>query len=115
MNRLPLLVISLLFFVMSGALVYLFFSFNSASPEQQQSYFSSLLRFFPLGIVIAAFAGFILWISALIHMLMNRSLVGNDKIVWVLVIIFLNALGALLYFILLPFIQNLTRAKPINE
>jgi hypothetical protein len=40
----------------------------------------------------------IFWIAMLIHALMNRSLVGVDKLVWVLVILFLHALGGLIYF-----------------
>ena len=46
--------------------------------------------------------GFLIWVWALIHMLTNQSLQGTDKIVWVLVIIFLNVLGAILYFLLSP-------------
>ncbi len=34
----------------------------------------------------------------LVDCLQNPSLQGNDKIVWVLVILFLHVLGALIYF-----------------
>jgi hypothetical protein len=38
----------------------------------------------------------------LVHCLTNKALQGNDKIVWILVVILLNALGAVLYFFLAP-------------
>jgi len=41
---------------------------------------------------------FIFWIWMLIDAIQNRSLSGTEKIVWVLVIIFLHFLGALIYF-----------------
>jgi len=47
--------------------------------------------FLPLGL-----AAFGLWIWALIDVL-THEFEGNDKVIWILVIIFLNWLGALLY------------------
>jgi len=41
---------------------------------------------------------FILWVAMLIHALTNRALVGVEKLVWVLVIIFLPFLGSVIYF-----------------
>ena len=38
-------------------------------------------------------------------MLKNRTLRDNDKIVWAIVIVFLNVLGAILYFVLTPFLR----------
>lgn len=46
------------------------------------------------GIVI-----FVFWIWMLVHAITNSRLRGTEKIVWVLVIIFLHALGALIYFL----------------
>ena len=40
----------------------------------------------------------IFWIIMLIHALTNRSLTGVEKLVWVIVILFLHGLGALIYF-----------------
>ena len=40
----------------------------------------------------------IFWIWMLIHAITNGGLSGTQKIVWVLVIIFLHFLGALIYF-----------------
>ena len=42
------------------------------------------------------------WVGALVHLLRNRSLEGTERIVWLLVVILLNALGAVLYFFLAP-------------
>ncbi len=42
------------------------------------------------------------WVGALVHLLRNRSLVGTERIVWLLVVILLNALGAVLYFFVAP-------------
>jgi hypothetical protein len=50
--------------------------------------------------------GFVIWVWALVHMLTNQAIQGTDKIVWALVVIFLNALGAILYFILSPSVKR---------
>ena len=44
--------------------------------------------------------GFAFWLWMLIHAITNKGLSDGEKIAWVLVIIFLNLLGALLYFFL---------------
>ena len=62
-------------------------------PEPTSIYFLSL--FLPIfAILLIA-----IWIWALIDCLRNEPSEGNDKIVWVLVIILLNGLGALIYLI----------------
>ena len=48
-------------------------------------------------ILIAVFLGIIPTIIALIDILKSKFN-GNDKIVWILVVLFLNLLGAILYF-----------------
>jgi hypothetical protein len=52
------------------------------------------------GLVVFAIgvAACIFWIWMLIHAITNNGLSGTEKIVWVLVIIFLHFLGALIYF-----------------
>jgi cytochrome c oxidase assembly factor CtaG len=42
----------------------------------------------------------VFWISMLAHCLRNQQLEGTEKLIWVLVLIFLNLLGAVLYFAL---------------
>jgi hypothetical protein len=51
-------------------------------------------------VVVALFvlAATIFWIAMLIHALTNRGLEGIEKLIWVLVILFLHALGGLIYF-----------------
>lgn len=54
---------------------------------------------FLLCLVLFGILAFVFWIWMLIDAISNRSLNGTQKIVWVLVIIFLHALGALIYFL----------------
>lgn len=44
--------------------------------------------------------GLIVWIWALIDAIGNPALSGNEKLIWILVIIFLNVLGAILYLLI---------------
>ena len=48
-----------------------------------------------LGLLIFAF-----WIWMLVHAITNKGLSDTEKIIWVLVVIFLHFLGALIYFFL---------------
>jgi len=48
-------------------------------------------------IILLAFLGIIPTILALIDILKNKF-EGNNKIVWVLVVLFFNLIGAILYF-----------------
>jgi len=47
----------------------------------------------PFGLLLFAF-----WIWMLIHAITNRGLSDGEKIAWVLIILFLNFLGAVIYF-----------------
>jgi hypothetical protein len=49
--------------------------------------------FFGLGLLL-----FVFWIWMLIDAIQNPRLSGTEKVVWVLVVIFLHFLGALIYF-----------------
>lgn len=42
--------------------------------------------------------GFIFWIWMLIDCVSNEPSEGNDKLVWVLIIVFTQLIGALIYF-----------------
>lgn len=42
--------------------------------------------------------GLIFWVWMLIHAIKNRGLSDAERIVWVLVIVFVSFLGALIYF-----------------
>jgi len=45
-------------------------------------------------------AAFIFWIWMLIHAITNKGLNDTEKIIWVIVVVFLHFLGAFLYFFL---------------
>jgi hypothetical protein len=65
--------------------------------------FGPLLGFLFIGSAITfllSALAFIFWIWMLIDAIQNPRLVGNQKVVWVLVVIFLPCLGPLLYFFL---------------
>jgi hypothetical protein len=50
---------------------------------------------FMLGIGLVLFA---LWIASLVHAIRNRGLTDGERIVWVIVIVFLHLLGTILYW-----------------
>ncbi|WP_339730056.1 PLD nuclease N-terminal domain-containing protein [uncultured Gimesia sp.] len=52
-----------------------------------------------IGFILSVLA-FVLWVWMLIDCLKNEPSDGNDKIIWVLVIIFLNGIGALIYYLI---------------
>ena len=45
-----------------------------------------------------ALAATVFWIWMLVHAITNKGLSDTEKIVWVLVIIFVHFIGALIYF-----------------
>ena len=49
-------------------------------------------------ILILGLVATVFWIWMLVDAATSRSLAGAEKIVWVLLILFLHVLGALLYF-----------------
>ena len=54
-----------------------------------------------LAFLVAAAIGvalFAFWIWMLIHAITNKGLTDTEKIIWVLVVLFLHVLGALIYF-----------------
>jgi hypothetical protein len=64
-----------------------------------------MLIFIPVGVALLAF-----WIWMLVSAVQNRGLSEGEKIAWVLVIVFLHALGALLYL----FIGHPKRNMPLS-
>ncbi|HEX4263791.1 MAG TPA: PLDc N-terminal domain-containing protein [Verrucomicrobiae bacterium] len=55
------------------------------------------LFFLPVGIF--GILALVFWVWMLIDAIQNPSLSGSQRIVWVLVILFLNLLGALIYLL----------------
>ncbi len=53
-----------------------------------------------LAILLLGVFGLAVWVAALVDCAVNEPSQGNDKIVWVVIIIFTQLLGALLYLLL---------------
>jgi len=53
---------------------------------------------FPIGLIFSLLF-FIFWVWMLIDCIQNQRLNSTEKVIWVLVIIFLNLLGAIIYFL----------------
>ncbi len=51
-----------------------------------------------LAVAVVGLALFAFWIWMLIHAITNQRLNDTEKIIWVLVVLFLHVLGALIYF-----------------
>ena len=60
---------------------------------------------FPILFVLIGLLGTLFWIWMIIDCATRESSQGNDKIVWILVIILTNVIGALIYF----FVRKLGR------
>ena len=60
---------------------------------------------FPILFVLIGLLGTLFWIWMIIDCATRESSQGNDKIVWILVIILTNVIGALIYF----FVRKLAR------
>jgi hypothetical protein len=59
-----------------------------------------ILQFMMMLTVFAfAVAVMVFWIITLVDCLKNEPSAGNDKLIWALVIVFLNWIGALIYFL----------------
>lgn len=57
------------------------------------------------GFLILLIASFVFWLWVLVDCLVNQQ---EDRIIWVIVILFLNLLGAILYFFI-------ARSKRLSE
>lgn len=49
---------------------------------------------------VFALACFLFWLWMLVHAITNKGLADTERILWVLVVIFLPVLGPILYFLL---------------
>jgi len=54
---------------------------------------------FPLLLGLLALLGFLFWLRALIDCATKESSEGNTKVVWVIIIVFTNIVGALIYWL----------------
>ena len=53
----------------------------------------------PFGLVVLALAGFGFWLWMLVECVMKEPSEGNDKLIWVLIILLANVIGTMIYFI----------------
>ena len=68
-----------------------------------QLFVQPLLGFLFIGGIVGLIVGIVttaFWLWMLIECITNPALTGTEKVVWLLVVIFLHFLGALLYFFL---------------
>ena len=63
-----------------------------------------------LGVAISLI-GTVFWIWMIVDCVTNEPSVGNDKLIWVLVIIFLPFLGSLLYY----FVRRPERIRTLGK
>lgn len=47
--------------------------------------------------LVTGLLGTVLWIWMLVHAILNQGLTDNERLIWVLVIVFTHAIGALIY------------------
>jgi ABC-type multidrug transport system fused ATPase/permease subunit len=57
-----------------------------------------LIVIFGLFVFLFSIASFAFWIWMLIDCVTNEPSEGNDKVIWLLLIIFLGIIGAIVYF-----------------
>ena len=72
---------------------------------------SMLFRFFPMGMNGIAALATIFWIWVLIDCLTKEPSEGNDKVAWVLFILFVPLVGALVYY----FVRRPERVKTVGR
>ena len=67
--------------------------------EEASPIFAALPCCFALFAVVLGLAAMALWIWMIIDCATNEPSEGNDKVVWILIIVLLSWLGALIYLI----------------
>jgi phospholipase D-like protein len=72
-----------------------------------------ILGLFLLGVI--ALAAFVFWIWMLIHAITNKGLTDTEKLIWVVVILFLHFLGGLIYFFVGRPKQEIINTKPLGS
>ena len=51
-----------------------------------------------VGLGLLVLSAFIFWVWMLVHAITNRNLSDADRIIWIVVVLFLHFLGGLIYF-----------------
>lgn len=80
-------------------------------------HFFGAFAFMGIFMILISIAGFSIWIVGLISCLKRNFTNPNDKIVWLIVILFLNAFGSLIYyFVVIRASENKTlETKPVKK
>lgn len=60
---------------------------------------SIIMLVFIFGALVFGMAGFVFWIWSIIDCAQNEPSEGNDKVIWIIVILILQLIGSLLYVI----------------
>ncbi|MEI8341213.1 MAG: PLD nuclease N-terminal domain-containing protein [Verrucomicrobiota bacterium] len=110
-KRLPKFLIGLLFIFLLGVIFYFCRCASVVTGEDQQQAARTFVFLVPTVLILLGMLSFSIWMWALIDLLAERKLEGTDKIVWALVIILLNVLGGILYFLVLPFLRDEARSS----
>lgn len=58
-----------------------------------------IIQWLPILVLFAAVLGFVFWAWVLVDCATKESPDGNTKVVWVLIVVFTNIVGAALYFL----------------
>jgi len=53
---------------------------------------------FGVGVLLLILTGFAFWIWMIVDCATNEPSTGNDKVVWIIVIVFTHFVGALIYY-----------------
>lgn len=66
---------------------------------QDNAGFAVLMMFLMLLLFVAAIALFVFWVLMIIDCAKRKNLSDSERVVWILVLVFLQALGALIYYL----------------
>jgi cytochrome c oxidase assembly factor CtaG len=66
---------------------------------QDNAGFAVFMVFLMLLMFVAAIALFVFWVLMIVDCAKRRNLSDNERVVWILVLVFLQALGALIYYL----------------
>jgi hypothetical protein len=66
---------------------------------QAQGDGGSAIAMFALGLLLVSLFFFLLWVFALVDAIKNPALDNNERLIWVLVIVLTNWIGALIYLV----------------
>jgi hypothetical protein len=78
---------------------------NTGASALEPSEAAKLFGLLPVIFGLGGLGAVGVWIYSLVHLIRNRSLRDGERILWALLIVLLNLLGSILYFLLAPVSQ----------